>query len=120
LQNVCKIGFSIGDIAVNASPLPAQDVCSGPKPGWTFIRGYAFDAGLDTGNTAEPITTEAVESWLRTTTASATVIPHALTGVGEYFAVASDGTARDRVAGGVTVHTGRVGHLCLFPSTALE
>jgi len=78
-----------------------------------LLRGYAFDASLDAGGAAQPLTKEAVESWLRTTAAGAHLAPHDLTGEGEYFSVTGD-----RVAGGVTVHAGRVVHVALFPATA--
>ena len=42
----------------------------------TLLRGYAFDASLDAGATAAPLTKEAVGSWLRKTAAPATVVPH--------------------------------------------
>jgi hypothetical protein len=96
---------------------------------WTMLlRGYAFDASLDSGAAAKPLTQEAVQSWLRTTAAGARLVPHELTGTGQYYSVTSDRgpvdhvagdrVASDRVAGGVTVHAGRVVHVALFPSTA--
>jgi hypothetical protein len=78
-----------------------------------LLRGYAFDASLDAGAAAQPLTKEAVESWLRTTVAGAHLAPHDLTGEGEYLSVTGD-----RVTGGVTVHEGHVVHAALFPSTA--
>jgi len=83
-----------------------------------LLRGYAFDASLDAGAAAQPLTAEAVDSWLRKTAANATIVSQALTGVGEYYSVASNGGTGDRVAGGVAVHAGRVVHVALFPSTA--
>jgi hypothetical protein len=82
-----------------------------------LLRGYAFDASLDAGAAAKPLGTEAVESWLRTSAAGATIVPHALTGVGQYYAVTSNPAAGHHLAGGVAVHAGRVVHVALFPST---
>ncbi len=78
-----------------------------------LLRGYAFDASLDAGAATTPLTKEAIESWLVKTIANVALVPHELTGVSQYYSVASD-----HVAGGVTVHAGRVAHVALFPSVA--
>jgi hypothetical protein len=76
-----------------------------------LLRGYAFDASLDAGAAAKALNKEAVESWLSKTAAGATIVPHELTGVGQFYSVAGD-----HVAGGVSVHADRVVHVALFPS----
>ena len=60
---------------------------------------------------AKRLTKRQVETWLRSVTQSATLTPHTVAGVGEYYAVRAPG-----IAGGCTVHQGRVVHTALFPA----
>ena len=78
----------------------------------SLLRGYAMDASVEDTPKAKRLTKRQVETWLRSVTQSATLTPHAVAGVGEYYAVRAPGTA-----GGCTVHQGRVVHTALFPAT---
>ena len=78
----------------------------------SLLRGYAMAAaGEDTQ--AKRLTKPQVETWLKSVLQSATLTPHTVAGVGEYYAVRAAGTA-----GGCTVHHGRVVHTALFPEVA--
>jgi flavodoxin len=78
----------------------------------SLLRGYAMDASMDEAKRPKRLTKQQVETWLASLTQSATLTPHAVPGVGEYYAVRAPG-----VAGGCTMHQGRVVHTALFPAT---
>lgn len=77
-----------------------------------LLRGYAFDAALEAEGEGKTVNRTEVESWLRTTAASAVVAPQDVSGVGQYYSVAGNG-----LAGGVATHAERVVHVALFPAT---
>jgi flavodoxin len=75
-----------------------------------LLHGYAMDAALETECVRKPLTQRRVEKWLKEIVAEATVTPHHVAGVGEYYAVRGS-----NVAGGVVLHHGRAVHVALFP-----
>jgi hypothetical protein len=77
----------------------------------SLLRGYAMDAGERGPKNAKRVTKQKVEAWLAAVTQAATVTPHKVAGVGDYYAVRAPG-----IAGGCTVHQGRVVHTALFPA----
>lgn len=76
----------------------------------SLLRGYAMDASTRERKKPKRLTKRQVEMWLTSVMESAIVTPHKVAGVGEYYAVRAPG-----VAGGCTVHQGRVVHTALFP-----
>lgn len=76
-----------------------------------LLRGYAFDAALEVEAKSKQLDRAEVESWLRTTAASAVLVPQEVGGVGQYYSLTGTG-----LAGGVTVHDGRAIHVALFPA----
>lgn len=113
LKNLDACGAAV---AINGE-LIGLDLVDDPrtfKKLWAMLlRGYAFDAALDAGAKAKPLSKDKVESWLRRTQKQAAIVQQDVAGVGEYGSVTGDG-----IAGGVASHAGRVVHLALFPATA--
>lgn len=75
-----------------------------------LLNGYAMEAVIDQSGAAGNMGRGMVEEWLERVAASATVTPHAVPGVGEYFECLSD-----VAKGGIVAHQGRIVHVMLFP-----
>lgn len=78
----------------------------------SLLHGYAMDAALEQESSAlGTLTTQEVETWLRSVSSTATLKLSPVPGVGRYRAVRAP-----HIAGGVVVHQDRVVHVALFPS----